>query len=196
MEPSKATPQPQSERCESPGSGVYRVRGVCIETDLDGIGRLFSDGLHAGEWLDNDSGADIQQFEEAYLSDDGASGFWVADHQSGEGEPDSTAAIVAVVGMIGVQRDEEHSAVIRRLRVDPAHRERGLGRQLVEEAVGFCKKAGYLKVVLDARIRQERAIALFERFSFRLNRERVVRGEKVLDFYLDLYRERTEDGSE
>jgi putative acetyltransferase len=114
---------------------------------------------------------------EAYFSDDGQSALWVADYDN------------TVIGMVGVQKTSENEAEIRRLRVRDDFRRRGLGTRLMEKALSFCRHHGYLKVILDVRIERGPAIALFEKFGFQLNRTREINGRKMLDFYLDLYRE-------
>ncbi|MHC4272446.1 MAG: GNAT family N-acetyltransferase [Planctomycetota bacterium] len=70
-----------------------------------------------------------------------------------------------IIGMIGVQKTSDH------------------------EALGFCQHHGYLKVMLDVRIERAPAIKLFEKFGFKLARQRELEGRKVLDFYLDIYSE-------
>ena len=44
-------------------------------------------------------------------------------------------------------------------------------------------------IELDVRIERGPAIALFEKFGFQLTRTREHNGRRMLDFYLDLYRE-------
>ena len=57
----------------------------------------------------------------------------------------------------------------------------------MEQATDFCRHQGYLKVVLDVRVERGGAIALFEKFGFRLTRTRDIDGRKLHDFFLDLY---------
>lgn len=163
-----------------------RIRSAKVEVDLPGIVELFEAGSNLGDWMDNDTGADVLNFHEAYCNDEGRSQFWVAELREAlvEAKP-----LPLLIGMVGVQCDDPNTAVIRRLRVEPPHQRKGVGTRLIERAVSFCREKNYLKVILDARVTHERAIALFERFSFQLNRTRTVRGERILDFYLDLYRE-------
>ena len=94
-----------------------------------------------------------------------------------------------VVGMIGVQKTGDSAAEIRRLRVLETSRRRGVGTLLMEKALGFCQRHGYLKIILDVRIERSPAIGLFGKFGFQLARTRDIDGQKLLDFYLDLYRE-------
>ncbi|MCC6908000.1 MAG: GNAT family N-acetyltransferase [Phycisphaerales bacterium] len=163
-----------------------RIRTAEVERDLPSIVALFEAGLDGGDWMDNDTGADVHNFHEAYCNDEGRSCFWVAELNLKER---ARRAEGLIIGMVGVQCEDANTAVIRRLRVEPAHQRRGVGTRLIEHAVSFCREKNYLKVVLDARVTAERAITLFERFSFQLNRTRTVRGERILDFYLDLYRD-------
>ena len=93
-----------------------------------------------------------------------------------------------VIGMIGAQCAGEDTIEIRRLRVDPKFRQRGVGKRLIETALDFCYEKRYLKVRLDTRVERLPAISLFEQFGFQLNRTREVNGKKIHDFYLNLYR--------
>jgi ribosomal protein S18 acetylase RimI-like enzyme len=138
---------------------------------------LFRESILEGLVGDNDTGADIDNLREGYFSDEGASGFWVAVCRD------------VVIGMVGVQKTADNAAEIRRLRVRGTFRRLGVGALLMEKALTFCKHHGYLKVVLDVRIERGPAIALFEKFGFAHTRTREIDGRKLLDFYLDLYRE-------
>lgn len=149
------------------------------EDDQAAVRELFRAGLIEGHVADNDTGADMVNLQEAYFSDDGQSALWVADHDD------------HVIGMIGVQKTSEHEAEVRRLRVRDSFRRLGVGTKLMEQALTFCRHHGYLKVILDVRIERGPAISLFEKFGFQLNRTREIDGRKMLDFYIDIYREPT-----
>ena len=146
------------------------------EEDHPIVRELFKAGLDEGFVAGNDTGADIEQLQEAYFSVEGQSGLWVAEYDS------------EVIGMIGVQKTSDHEAEIRRLRVRKDFRRRGVGTKLVEEALAFCARHDYVKVILDVRIERGPAISLFEKFGFQLARTREMGDRKMLDFYLDLYR--------
>ncbi len=147
------------------------------DDDHASVRELFRAGLIEGLVPENDTGADMENITEAYFSDEGQSALWVADYDE------------TVIGMIGVQKTAEHGAEIRRLRVRSDYRRQGVGAKLMEQALTFCLHHSYLKVALDVRIERGPAIALFEKFGFQLNRTREVNGRRMLDFYLDLYRE-------
>ena len=139
------------------------------------IRSLYEASALEGQLRENDTGADIEDLDAGYFSDDGASAFWVAELDQ------------QVVGMIGVQQTKRGTAEIRRLRVAEPFRRRGIGRRLLAHAVEFCRERGYLKVTLDVRIEREPAIALFEQLGFHMSKAREIGGRRIVDFYLDLY---------
>lgn len=152
---------------------------VRLATDADqpAIRQLFEEGLIEGHVPINDTGADIDNLAEGYFNDEGESAFWVSTYRD------------EVVGMIGVQRIEPNCGEMRRLRVKQGYRRHGIGTMLLEHGLNFCRQHGHLKVILDVRIEREPAIKLFEKCGFILSRSREADGRKLLDFYLDLYRE-------
>jgi N-acetylglutamate synthase-like GNAT family acetyltransferase len=145
-------------------------------SDQPAVSHLYVNGLLAGQIPTNDTGADIEMIEEAYLNAEKAN-FWVAVYED------------RVVGMVGVAEDEPNVAEVRRLRVENDLQARGIGRLLLEAALGFCRHHGYLKVRLDTRIEKDTASDMFDRFGFQHHRSRDVPGKELLEFYLDLYRD-------
>lgn len=158
------------------GNSSIEVR-LANDSDHAALRELFQEGVIEGQVPYNDTGADIDNLQEGYFNDEGSSAFWVAIHED------------KVIGMIGVQKTADNSAEVRRLRVRKDHRRRGVGTRLLECALNFCREHGYLKIVLDVRIERGPAITMFEKFGFVLSRTRDIGGRKMLDFYLDLYRE-------
>jgi GNAT superfamily N-acetyltransferase len=148
---------------------------LATRADHAGIRALFEESRLEGQLRCNDTGADIDDLEAGYFDDEGASCFWVASVDD------------MIIGMIGVQRTRENTAEIRRLRVREAFRRRGVGRLLLEHATNFCRRNGYLKVVLDVRIDRNPAIRLFEECGFRHSGSRDAGEHRLLDFYIDLY---------
>ncbi len=149
------------------------------DADHASVRELFRAGLIEGLVPENDTGADMENIAEAYFSDEGQSALWVADYEN------------SIIGMVGVQKTSDHGAEVRRLRVHADYRRKGVGAKLMEQALTFCRHHGYLKVTLDVRIERGPAIALFEKFGFQLNRTREINGRRMLDFYVDLYRDPT-----
>ncbi len=71
-----------------------------------------------------------------------------------------------IVGTIGVKADSARKAILRRLFVDPAFRRRGIGHQLLEGALQFCRQLGYREAVIRTSARMERAIQLCQSLHF------------------------------
>src|SRR2546423_2163928 len=113
--------------------------------DLPSCTQLYREGLLGGKIAENDTGLDIDDIDQAYMSHPG-SHFWVAEIAPTNGGPGD------VVGMIGVQHHEDNVGEIRRLRVRQDQRRRGIGAALVETALKFCRERGYLKIALDTFI--------------------------------------------
>ena len=143
--------------------------------DRSAVARLYTEGLLTGQLAANDTGADIDNIDQAYF-DDPRHHFWIAEVQG------------QVVGMIGVGSDERDTAEIRRLRVDPAYQDTPIARALLQTAVAHCRHHGYLKVVLDTRFEPEAAVSLFDHVGFQHHRTKTMHGKELLEFFLDLYR--------
>lgn len=169
---------------EEPQVGQFNAEAIDIHParhdDDCAISALFEAGLSEGHIRENDTGADMESIQDAYFNDDGDSNFWVACYQGN------------VIGMIGVQKLSDDQAEVRRLRVHEVYRRRGIGTRLMKQAITFCRDRGFLKVTLDVRIDREPAISMFEKLGFVLARARDVDGRRMLDFYIDLYREPAE----
>ena len=144
--------------------------------DTEAVQWLYENGLLEGQIPMGDTGADIDNIEQAYI-EPARNGFWVAEY-GGE-----------IVGMVCVAEGDRNLAEIRRLRVQPDRQRQGIGIMLMEQAVQFCHHHGYLKVVLDTRIKRGPAEEIFDKFAFQHNRTKEVNGKELLEFYLDLYRE-------
>ena len=149
-------------------------------SDQAAVERLYTKGMLAGQIAANDTGADIDNIGEAYLSAE-ESHFWVALVHG------------QVVGMIGVAREEGHTAEVRRLRVDPAFQGTDVAEVLVQTALAHCKRHAYLKIRLDTRFDTSAAVDLFDRFGFQHVRTKSLHGKELLEFYLDLYRQPTSE---
>jgi ribosomal protein S18 acetylase RimI-like enzyme len=144
--------------------------------DQSSVSRLYTEGLLAGQIAPNDTGADIENVEQAYF-DDERHHFWIAEVDG------------QVLAMIGVASDEEHTAEIRRLRVDPQYQHTDIATKLLETAIAHCKHHGFLKVRLDTRCStQSAAVNLFDKIGFQHTRTKALHGKDLLEFYLDLYR--------
>lgn len=65
-----------------------------------------------------------------------------------------------VVGTVGVKREDERTAFIRRIFVDPAERGKKIGSQLMDRAIDFCREVGYQEIVFKTTSRMQDALRL------------------------------------
>jgi len=77
----------------------------------------------------------------------------------------------APVGCVFCVKDTEHIARLRLLLVEPNARGQGIGKRLVEECVGFAKRAGYSQVTLWTNDVLLAARRIYEAAGFRLVEE-------------------------
>ena len=161
----------------------FKHEEMVIRSATDGdiiiLRELFEMSRLEGQTRENDTGADLDFLIEGYFECKD-SGFWVAQYEEW------------IVGMIGVQRVSANSAEIRRLRVRDSYRRKGIGKKLMLHAIEFCKEKQFLKVKLDVRIERSPAIQLFDTFGFLHGREQESDDRRTIDFYLDLYSDKTD----
>ena len=144
--------------------------------DQPAVLTLYNLGLLAGKVTPNDTGADIEYIQDAYFNSD-RDHFWVATLNK------------QIVGMIGVAADDEHTAEIRRLRVQPDLQSTDIASRLLATALEHCKTHGFLKIRLDTRFEREEAVDLFDKLGFQHTRTKNIQGKDLLEFYLDIYRQ-------
>ncbi|MFH1858019.1 MAG: GNAT family N-acetyltransferase [Candidatus Omnitrophota bacterium] len=71
-----------------------------------------------------------------------------------------------IVGTVAIKEDDRDTALLRRLFVDPACRGRQCGSLLVDEALQFCRKEGYKKVVFRGTAGMSAAMGLIRKKGF------------------------------
>lgn len=77
-----------------------------------------------------------------------------------------------VVGCIAIVRNGESVAQLRWFILTPETRGKGLGKHLMEEAVNYCRRAGYNRIILWTFSELETAIALYRRWGFEKTEEK------------------------
>ena len=147
---------------------------VAVQDDISVLRELFEKSRIDGEIRENDTSADLDHLMDGYFNCQESS-FWVAEFDN------------TIVGMIGVQKMNDSSAEVRRLRVRNKFQRNGIGSALMKHAISFCREKQFLKVVLDVRLERDPAIKMFDSFGFLHGRERDLNGRQLRDFYLDLY---------
>jgi len=169
-----------TEEANSSYQGI-RIRPARA-ADRKEVLRLRNEGIEAGDFpaeepppphTDSDGPLDPKDIPE---------GYWIAEFAAANDSP-------LVVGTIGLRPLDSHVAEARRLYVQPEFRGRGIGIRLLQQLVETCREMGYLKVVLDVGQGSTQAVKLFHQLGFQLARERTSHGRKLLDFYLDIYRD-------
>lgn len=65
-----------------------------------------------------------------------------------------------IVGTVGVKKETNDDALLRRLFVDEKHRRRGYGTELLEKAIAFCADKGYRHIVFRCTDRMVDAMNL------------------------------------
>lgn len=71
-----------------------------------------------------------------------------------------------LVGSIGVKKEDDRTALIRRIFVVPDFRGQQIGRRLLEKALDFCREVGYQEVIFKSTSKMNDAIKLFEDNGF------------------------------
>lgn len=110
--------------------------------------------------------ADIQ----ANFLDNQVNHFWVAEMElNGKSKVVGLLAVVGVKGDVskdGWNADDAATAEVFQLVVSFNQRRKGLGTQLVETAVEFCKEQGLSRVVVEISSPQTAAMSIFRKLGF------------------------------
>lgn len=71
-----------------------------------------------------------------------------------------------IIGTCGVKADGPATALLRRFFVAPTSRRRGVGKELLEEALRFCRTKGFQEIIIRTSTRMEQAIRLCRSLGF------------------------------
>ncbi|MBN1354049.1 MAG: GNAT family N-acetyltransferase [Candidatus Omnitrophica bacterium] len=71
-----------------------------------------------------------------------------------------------IVGTVGVKKETEKSALLRRLFVDENYRRRGFGTELLKNAIKFCGINKYEEILFRATDRMKQAMYLCKKMGF------------------------------
>ena len=89
---------------------------------------------------------DLEHLAEVYASPESTFLVAEADHK--------------IVGTCGVKAESPETAILRRLFVASSHRGQGVGSQLLQEALSFCRKRKFQEVIIRTSTRMEAVIKL------------------------------------
>jgi GNAT superfamily N-acetyltransferase len=132
-----------------------RVRELFIE-----VNRLLSPAELRGAfeaYIERALADEIDRIEVYYAEHGGA--FWVATLCGG------------LVGMFGLERASDDAMELRRMYVNPAARQLGIGRRMLLYAEAECRRRGFKRLELSTAEIQTEAIALYRSGGYRLIRE-------------------------
>ena len=71
-----------------------------------------------------------------------------------------------IIGTVGVKREDDRIALIRRIFVSPAYRNKRIGLQLLNRAIEFCQEVGYQELIFQTTSRMADAIKLMRKRGF------------------------------
>ena len=91
-----------------------------------------------------------------------------------------------LIGTVGVKREDDRIALIRRIFVAPEYRKKQIGLRLLNRALDFCEEVGYRELVFKTTSRMSGAIELMRKAGFQ-SRAKVQMGPvELLKFSLSL----------
>jgi N-acetylglutamate synthase-like GNAT family acetyltransferase len=84
-----------------------------------------------------------------------------------------------IAGTVGIKEDSAEDALLRRLFVDPGHRKKGYGSELLERAIKFAKEKGYRRIFFRCTDRMSAAMKLCISKGFKEKDSLEVSGFKI-----------------
>jgi GNAT superfamily N-acetyltransferase len=92
-----------------------------------------------------------------------------------------------VVGTVAIKKEDDRVALLRRLFVEPTHRNLKIGKKLVERALDFCREAGYGEVIFKTTSKMSGAIELCKKTGFQQRAHIALGPIELLKFSLNLH---------
>ena len=97
--------------------------------------------------------ADIKDIESSYFNRGGR--FYVLEVENG-----------SIIGAYGLYPMDEQTCELRKMYLDKAHRGKGLGKLLLEDALSKARQFGFERMVLETASVLKEAIALYRSYGF------------------------------
>ncbi len=139
--------------------------------DYDDVWRLHREGVltTTPQYIDiHGYESDLETIAETYLAH---GSFWVVETDDG-----------TLIGMAAIQPIDATTGRLRRMRVTPSWRGRGVGQALVDTAIEHCLERGHTKLILDTTEQQVEGQRLYERNGFARIGERMLGTFRVFDY--------------
>ena|SRR3989338_4956704 len=133
-----------------------------------------ADGSQVQQMITSIMNQEFKNDTAAYPTDDLAD---IAKTYGGIGE----AFFVAVnsrhiVGTIAIKKEDDRTALMRRLFVDHAYRQKQIGSKLIDRALHFCREVGYDEVMFKTTSRMKAALQVCSKKGF-VQRARLKMGD-------------------
>jgi len=84
-----------------------------------------------------------------------------------------------ISGTVGIKEESQDDALLRRLFVDLKHRRQGLGNELLNMAINFCRDKGYKRMFFRCTDRMSDAMKLCQKKGFKETEKLEVGGFKI-----------------
>ncbi len=97
--------------------------------------------------------ADIKDIESSYFGRGGT--FFVLETEDG-----------SIIGAYGLYPVDKHTCELRKMYLHKAHRGKGLGKLLLEDAFSKAKQLGFERMILETASVLKEAIALYKNYGF------------------------------
>jgi putative acetyltransferase len=97
--------------------------------------------------------ADIKDIEFSYFDRGGT--FFVLEAEDG-----------SIIGAYGLYQIDEQTCELRKMYLDKAHRGKGLGKFLLEDALSRARQLGFERMILETASVLKEAIALYKSYGF------------------------------
>ena len=140
------------------GATISPATAVDVPTIVDLIGRVYAE--YGFVYDPRVEVPDLFDFDAHYAPPRGA--FFVVQEGG------------AIVGSVGVERLDTHTAELHRLYIDAELRGRGTGRALIETVLAWCRARDIGRLILWSDTRFDLAHRLYRRMSFTQTGERTL----------------------
>lgn len=87
-----------------------------------------------------------------------------------------------IIGTVGIKKEDERVALMRRLFVASPYRRQQIGLKLIDRALQFCNEVGYQEVIFKTTSNMEGAIRACEKKGFVQRAKIKLRGVELMKF--------------